>query len=235
MKTHEQAETTSHPQCTWVVFDLDDTLISRAPNIVQQANLAALQLLSANAPDMQVLTEHLAQVYQHTTQGNGILVSKRQQFQQLVHRLGRLEDVEPLLAAYLAAYLAGVQAFPEVHLTLSALTASGVHIGIATNGPPDVAEAVLQQCGVRQFVDCMITPAQAGAVKPSQVFATFVALRTGVDPRQIVFVGDRVEDIMTAKLMGATAVLVDRSASQQLEVTPDYVVQTLRDILPICL
>ncbi len=72
-----------------MVFDLDDALIFRAPNIVQQANLAALQLLSANAHDMQGLTEHLAQVYQHTTQGNGILVSKRQQFQQLVHRLGR--------------------------------------------------------------------------------------------------------------------------------------------------
>ena len=140
-----------------------------------------------------------------------------------------------MLAAYLAAYISCVQVFPEVHVTLSALTAHGVHIGIATNGPADVAEAVLQQCGVRPFVDCMVTPAHAGAVKPSQAFATFVAVQTGVDPRRIVFVGDRVEDIMTAKLMGATAVLMDRGASPQLEVTPDYVVQTLRDILPICL
>jgi FMN phosphatase YigB (HAD superfamily) len=152
MKTHEQPEMTAHPQYTWVVFDLDDTLISRAPNMVQQANLAALQLLSANAHDIRLLTAHLAHVYQQTTQGNGVLVSKRQQFRQLLHRLGRLDDVEPLFAAYLAAYISCVQVFPEVHVTLSALTAHGVHIGIATNGPPDVAEAVLQQCDMRQFV-----------------------------------------------------------------------------------
>jgi phosphoglycolate phosphatase-like HAD superfamily hydrolase len=81
----------------------------------------------------------------------------------------------------------------------------------------------------------MISPAHVGAVKPRQAFATFVAVQTGVDPPQIVFVGDRAEDIMTAKLMRAAAVLVDRGATPQLGVAPDYVVQTLSDILPICL
>ena len=166
MAVGHQSGTTLHPQYTWVVFDLDDTLISRTPDIVQQANLAALQLLGANAHDISRLSEHLAHVYQHTTQGNGVLVPKRQQFRQLLHRLSRPDDVEPLFAAYVAAYVSGVQVFPEVHATLSALTAHGVQIGIATNGPPDVAEAVLQHCGVCQFVRFVVTPTHVGAVKP---------------------------------------------------------------------
>jgi phosphoglycolate phosphatase-like HAD superfamily hydrolase len=98
-----------------------------------------------------------------------------------------------------------------------------------------VAEAVLQQCDVRPFVHCVVTPAQVGAVKPSRAFATFVAAQTGVAPSQIVFVGDRAEDIMTAKYMDARAVLVDRGTPPQLEMIPDYIVQTLSDIVPICL
>jgi len=235
MKTHDQPGTTSLLKYTWVMFDLDDTLISRTSDIVQQANIAALQLLSANAHDMQLLTEHLASVYQHTTQGSGVLVSKQQQFSQLLHRLGRSEGMEQLLAAYLASYISCIHVFPDVHATFSTLTAHGVHIGIATNGPPDVVEAVLQHCDMRQFVHCIVTPADVGAVKPAQAFATCVVAQTGVDPRQILFVGDRAEDIMTAKYMGATAVLVERGASVALEVKPDYIVQTLSDILPLCL
>jgi phosphoglycolate phosphatase-like HAD superfamily hydrolase len=98
-----------------------------------------------------------------------------------------------------------------------------------------VVEAVIQHGGVRQFVHCIITPAHVGAVKPAPAFARYVMAQTGVDPRETMLVGDRAEDIITGKHMGATTVLVDRGASLPLEVTPDYIVRTLRDILPLCL
>jgi FMN phosphatase YigB (HAD superfamily) len=113
---------------------------------------------------MSRLTEHLAQVYRYTTQGSGVLVTKRQQFSQLLHRLGRSEGVDQLLAAYLTSYVSCIHMVPDVHGTFSALTAYGVHTGIATNGPPDVVEAVIQDGGVRQFVHCIITPAHVASV-----------------------------------------------------------------------
>ena len=140
---------------------------------------------------------------------DSLLVPKRQQFQELLHRLGRSERVEPLVAAYLASYLSCVQVCADVHATFSTLNGQGVHMGIATNGPPDVVEAVLQHCDLQHFIHLMVTPAHVGAVKPAQSFATYVLTQTGVDPSQIMFVGDRAEDILTATRMGATAVLVE--------------------------
>lgn len=216
------------------MFDLDDTLISRAPDIVQQANLAALQLLSADAHDIPLLAAHLADVYQHTTQGNGILVTKRQQFACLLQRLGRANMEDQLFAAYRARYLSMIHVFPDVHPTLSLLVRDGLRVGIATNGPLDLVEAVLQHCDLDRLVHCIVTPVHVGAPKPSQAFATFLVMQAGVDARQIVMVGDRAEDITTAQLMGATAVLVDRGSSPQLEVKPAYIIQTLSEILPLC-
>ena len=220
---------------TWVMFDLDDTLVSRAPHIVQQANLAALQLLGSSTQDIEWLGEQLSHVYQRTTQHTGLLVTKRQQFTELLQRLGQPNIADQLFAAYLTRYLALVQVFPDVHPTLARLVDRGLRIGIATNGPLDTVEAVLQHGDLYRYVDCIVTPVQAGAAKPSPIFATFMAAQTGVAPRHIIMVGDRAADIATAQHIGATAVLIDRGLTGPQDVAPDYRVQTLSEILPLCL
>jgi HAD superfamily hydrolase (TIGR01549 family) len=217
------------------MFDLDDTLVSRAPNIVQQANHAALQLLSSSTQDMEWLEAQLAHVYQRTTQHTGLLVPKRQQFTVVLQQLGQPNIADQLFAAYLTRYLALVQVFPDVHPALSRLVEHRLRIGIATNGPLDTVEAVLQHGDLHQYVDCIVTPVQAGAAKPSPTFATFMAAQTGVVGRHIILVGDSAADIATAQHIGATAVLIDRERTEPRDVTPDYHVQTLSDILPLCL
>src|SRR5262245_27016290 len=68
---------TTKRRCRYVMFDLDDTLVHRAPDIVQQSNAAALQLLCSGAQELALLSEQLAEVYRETTQGTGVLVPKR--------------------------------------------------------------------------------------------------------------------------------------------------------------
>jgi HAD superfamily hydrolase (TIGR01549 family) len=184
---------------------------------------------------MEWLEAQLAYVYQRTTQNTGLLVTKRQQFTDLLQQLGQPNIVDQLFATYLACYLALVQVFPDVHPTLSRLVDHGLRIGIATNGPLDTVEAVLQHGDLRRYVDCIVTPVQAGAAKPSPIFATFMAGQIGVEAQHILMVGDRAEDIATAKHIGATAVLIDRGLAGPQDVAPDYRVQTLSDILPLCL
>jgi HAD superfamily hydrolase (TIGR01549 family) len=125
--------------------------------------------------------------------------------------------------------------FPDVHPALSRLVERGLRIGIATNGPLDTVEAVLQYGDLHRYIDCIVTPVQAGAAKPSPTFATFMAAQTGVAARHIIMVGDSAADIATAKHIGATAVLIDRGLVRPQDVAPDYRVQTLSDILPLCL
>ena len=232
MKTLDQLMAIAH-QFIWVIFDLDETLIFRAPDIVQQANLAALRILCTKTHDMRFLADHLAHVYQHTAKGNGILVPKRQQLQLLLNRLGRSDNVESLFTAYITAYMSKVEMFPEVQATLSALKINGIRLGIATNSSPDVVEEVLQNYDMLHFFQIVVTPAHVGSVKPSHAYAAFVTEQTGAAPHRIMFVGNHAEDMMTARNMGSTAILVRRGSDKQEEVMPDYIVKTLKEILPI--
>lgn len=98
--------------------------------------------------------------------------------------------------------------YPDVREGLAALRRGGFRIGIAGNQPPGVAEALT---GLKLDADFIATSAQWGVSKPDAGFFAEVLKATGVEPAQIAYVGDRLDnDVEPARAAGMHPVFIPR-------------------------
>ena len=98
--------------------------------------------------------------------------------------------------------------YPDALPCLGALRARGYAIGIAGNQPA-AAEHMLREAGVP--ADIIASSAGWGVEKPSAAFFARIIDAAGVEPAQIAYVGDRIDnDIVPAAEAGLTAVFLRR-------------------------
>lgn len=98
--------------------------------------------------------------------------------------------------------------YPDARPALTALKAQGLQIGLAGNQPPS-AKRALESLDLP--VDWIANSAEMGAEKPASDFFARVAARTGLDPNQIAYVGDRLDnDILPAQSAGMRGVFLVR-------------------------
>jgi putative hydrolase of the HAD superfamily len=118
--------------------------------------------------------------------------------------------VEDLVDALRASDQGAMVAYAEAAQTLASLRASGLGIGVCSNWGWEL-DAFLDQVGLLHLVDIGITSARAGSRKPHpDIYGVSVAA-LGVDPADVVFVGDSWEpDVRGPRRMGMTAVHVWR-------------------------
>jgi FMN phosphatase YigB (HAD superfamily) len=92
---------------------------------------------------------------------------------------------------------------------LGALKAAGYVVGVAGNQPPDVTERLMSSLGLP--LDVVASSASWGVEKPDPAFFSCVAVSAGLDPAQIAYVGDRVDnDVVPAKAAGMVSVFLRR-------------------------
>ena len=98
--------------------------------------------------------------------------------------------------------------YPDAAPTLAGLRAKGYFIGIVGNQPA-TAEATLRESGLA--ADYIATSEGWGVAKPDPGFFARVIEASGLDPHQIAYVGDRVDnDVLPARAAGIAAVLIRR-------------------------
>jgi HAD superfamily hydrolase (TIGR01549 family) len=232
-----QAETKKHGYAS-VIFDLDGTILDRPSTVPQEANLAALKLLCPMQYDIAALEHGLKQVYAETTYGRGFLVPKRKQFALLLKNLGIFGNnlVEKLFQEYLRRYLSLVDLFPDALETLTTLSGLGMRIGLATNGPEDLVNCVVEHFNLHDAFDFVVTSSQVGSPKPSKRYSDFLIEQAEVEPHEILVVGDGEEDAITAEMIGAAFISVDQTQHVvQTETTSFRVVHSLSEVVAICL
>jgi FMN phosphatase YigB (HAD superfamily) len=92
---------------------------------------------------------------------------------------------------------------------LSALKAAGYVVGVAGNQPPDVSERLVSSLGLS--LDVVASSAAWGVEKPDPAFFSCIAVAAGLEPAQIAYVGDRVDnDVVPAKAAGMVSVFLRR-------------------------
>ena len=92
---------------------------------------------------------------------------------------------------------------------LRALKAEGYLVGVSGNQPPEVSERLMESLGLD--LDVIASSAAWGVEKPSPDFFTRVAEAAGLPPKEVAYVGDRVDnDVLPAKAAGMTAVFLRR-------------------------
>ena len=118
--------------------------------------------------------------------------------------------VEDVVDALRASDQGAMVAYPEAARTLTTLRAWGLAVGVCSNWGWEL-NAFLDQVGLLELVDAGVTSARAGARKPHpDIYGVSVTV-LGVDPEEVVFVGDSWEpDVRGPRRMGMTAVHVWR-------------------------
>lgn len=148
----------------------------------------------------------------------------------------------PALSAYLSAWDPHTYADPDAPALLQALRAGGLKVGVLSNTlwPRSHHEQVFARDGLLDLIDGAVYTSETVSGKPHESAFRAALDAVGVaDPRNAVFVGDRVwDDIHGAQSAGMRAVLVPHSQippEQQMpvQVTPDAVVGRLGEVLDV--
>jgi HAD superfamily hydrolase (TIGR01509 family) len=147
------------------------------------------------------------------------------------------EPLDELLLADLAAmeranWCGGVRLYADSIPALHRLRGAGVRLAIVTNSSAEAA-SVIPSLGLDGLVELVLASCEARAVKPELL--DLALSRLGVAPSDAVLVDDDPEQVVAAERMGMNAVLVRRTADDDLVArdrgsTSRQVVTSLADV-----
>ncbi len=146
--------------------------------------------------------------------------------------------VEDLIDALRALDQGPMVPYPEAAATLSALRRAGLAIGVCSNWGWEL-DGFLDEVGLLPLVDAGVTSARAGSRKPHPDIYRVSVDALGVDPADVVFVGDSWEpDVRGPRRIGMTTAHVWREEERRGQSPPalepgDYRVADLTGVLEI--
>jgi len=200
-----------------IFFDLDGTLTDSREGIIRCLR-HALAAVGRSAPGDSVLErtiglplrEVLAELTGDT--GNGLGDLALQAYRERYRALGMFEN----------------RIYPGVVECLVGLQASGRSLYVVTAKVAQFAEQILVHFGIRSFFSAVYGPDLSGEAARKAPLIRRALSAEGLDPRQVVMVGDRAEDIEGARANGLRAIAVGWGYGSSDELTaarPDLLVE----------
>lgn len=184
-----------------VVFDLDGTLADTSGDLLAAANACFRDMGEGD-------------VLRVETDAGVALRGGKAMLTHGLTRLGRMDQdvVEAyypvLLEAYGAALDTHTVMYPGAMEAVETLAKQGYGVGICTNKPEALAEALMVSLGVRDAFGALIGADTLPVRKPDPEPLFETARRLGGDPAKTVLIGDSVTDRETARAAGVPSVLV---------------------------
>ncbi|MEO8165302.1 MAG: HAD-IA family hydrolase, partial [Betaproteobacteria bacterium] len=147
------------------------------------------------------------------------------------------EDAAKSFLSHYATVLTRVShPFPGVVDTLEALRSRGVKLACVTNKPVRFTDPLLQGLGLTKYLDLVIGGDSLPRKKPDALPLLHVASAFGIDPAQLLMVGDSPVDVGAARAAGCPVVCVPygyRGTLTVQELNCDAIVPTLLDLLDL--
>lgn len=138
----------------------------------------------------------------------GAVIERRDDHRSVFDLLGAPRPVEPV------PYERG-DLYPDAAPCVRRLQEAGYTVALVGNQPART-EQFLRECGLD--VELVASSESWGVAKPAPAFFARVAEWLGLDPREVAYVGDRVDnDVAPAAAAGMTAVFVRRGAWGHLQ------------------
>jgi len=191
-----------------VLFDLDDTLLDRAPTFEQY--IASFRQRYANnldACDDKFLRECILEA---DSVGYRL---RAEMAQYLIDRLPWRDrpSVDELVASYRADFLAAARLSAGTIELLDLLHDRSIKTGVITNGETAVQRNKLERLGLAKRMDAIVVSAEFGSKKPDPAIFRFALDQLGVKPNEAWFIGDHPDfDIAAAEAVGMTAFWIAR-------------------------
>ena len=181
-----------------VLFDMDGTLLDTAPDFIAvcQAMLAAhgrppidaqriADVVSGGARAM------VAATFDMDPEADGF-ETLRQDF------LDRYQD-------HCAVYSRLYDGMPEL---LESIERANLIWGVVTNKPVRFAEPIMQQLGLAERSAVLVCPDHVTNSKPDPEPLLLACSQLGIDPAQVLFIGDDLRDIESGRAAGTTTAAV---------------------------
>lgn len=213
-----------------VAFDLDGTLTDSVADLAAAANAMRARL---GLPE---LPQEVVQSYV----GDGISV--------LVHRAltgdktGQAEDALleqglDIFIRYYAEHIAdATRAYPETETALAMLRKMELPLAVITNKSEVLSVKLLNELNIGQYFSLVVGGDTLPQRKPSPEPLRHVAQVLGVEPEQMLMVGDSHNDMLAAKAAGCPCVGVEFGYGDMAQLSrddatkPDWTVASLVDI-----
>ncbi|MBD8881294.1 HAD-IA family hydrolase [Rhodanobacter sp. 7MK24] len=171
-----------HPAPRGIVFDLDDTLVKHKEWMLEKLQLIYADVFSAWVER----SAFLLCAGQLIDEGERAFLIDR-----LLALLALPESLRTTaMDAYRAAIVAETPLFSDVEATLSALKTAGLPLAILTDNPPATQRVKIRQAPALGCIDAVVCSREHGGEKPAAAAFLQAAHALGVDPAQLVMIGD---------------------------------------------
>ncbi len=179
-----------------VLFDLDGTLLDSAPDFVFCLN-HLLQRFSIPDVDIKLIRGKISDGSSSLIElGFGAEVEKE--------KLSSLK--EDLLKLYEDNLLRFGEVFKGVGSLIKYLEDQNISWGIVTNKPVKYARRIINECEELHSCQILICPEDISITKPAPEGILLACEKLSLDPKDVIYVGDHMNDIKAAEHAGAIAI-----------------------------
>ena len=220
----DDAMTDAHPTYLGLIFDLDGTLIDRAPDIAAAVNAA----LAARGWPQQTTA------YIEGFIGNG----PRRLLLDMMIELGLPSDdatVDAAVTAYIDNYkqepARHTEFYDHVKDDLEALHAAGFRLGVCTNKPHALTTRILDILGIAPFFSAVMGADVVPACKPDPRHLLAVADAMGLARGDYAYIGDTTVDLATARAAEVPFLAVPWGTGAHLDVPASARLARLADLM----
>jgi N-acetyl-D-muramate 6-phosphate phosphatase len=179
-----------------VLFDLDGTLLDTAPDMIGALNELRIEHALEKLPALQVRPA--------VSHGSARLV-KLGFPDALGERFGALQ--RRFLEIYAARLSAETRLFEGMEQVLAELSSRNLAIGIVTNKPGRLTEALLGDLKLRERFACVVSGDTLAERKPHPLPMLHAAEAAGAAPQECLYVGDAERDVQAAHAAGMRALV----------------------------
>ncbi|TYS63491.1 haloacid dehalogenase type II [Sutcliffiella horikoshii] len=140
------------------------------------------------------------------------------------------KEVDSLLEQYIS-----LRAYEEVQDVLSTLKENGKVLAVFSNGSRDMLEPLVEQAGLSNYFERIISVDDIKQYKPTPASYTSVLKVLGVKREEVLFMSSNGWDISGAKNFGFHTAWINRNhlPQEELGLAPDYTFDSLDAILDL--
>jgi putative hydrolase of the HAD superfamily len=151
-------------------------------------------------------------------------------------KLDPAQDSSAAIEAFFTFFQQRLSAYPETVSVLQTLRMQSIPTGILTDVaygmPRTFVERDIAGAGITGLFDVLLTSVEVGVRKPEPAGYHELAKRLGVEPTQMLYVGNEAKDVIGARQAGAFSALLDRDGSGTNH-GQDFTLSTLANLYSI--
>ena len=137
-------------------------------------------------------------------------------------KFGLGEDAIKYRKAQYKSHIKEIRVFPEARKILESLSKK-IKLGLITNSRSDVVHKILEYFNLKNYFDVIFTGDDVDKEKPDPEMIIKACKSLGLDPSEVIVVGDTRSDVLAGKSAGCTVVGLNVESDFKIKRLPELV------------